>query len=114
MSFPAQVKYIVLTLLFVVATVNSTRTTMDILKSSKRLENLKGEVNSLEEKRAYLNSTLEYKRTDEFVEERARNALNLIKPGEKVYVHPKVLGKSIERQDTQTQEKEKPPVQLWF
>ena len=114
MSVPAHLKYIVLTILFLIATVNSTRTTMDILKSSKRLENLKGEVSTLEEKRAYLETTLQYKKTDEFVEEQARNALNLVKPGERVYVYPNVLGTNSERVGSQTADKEKTAFQLWY
>jgi len=38
-----------------------------------------------EEKREYKNKVA-YKQTDEYIEEKARNDLNLIKPGEKVYV----------------------------
>lgn len=33
-----------------------------------------------------LNADIEYKKTDAYVEEKARNDLNMIKPGERVYV----------------------------
>lgn len=33
-----------------------------------------------------LNADIEYKKTDAYIEEKARNDLNMIKPGEQVYV----------------------------
>jgi cell division protein FtsB len=114
MSIPAQFKYLIFTILFTVATVNFVRTTMNVLQSSKRLENLKEEVVSLEEKRAYLEQTIDYKKTDEYAEERARNALNLIKPGEKLYVSSTVLGKASERVKEELENKEKSNIQLWY
>lgn len=33
-----------------------------------------------------LNTDIEYKKTDAYIEEKARNDLNMIKPGEQVYV----------------------------
>lgn len=33
-----------------------------------------------------LNADIEYKKTDAYIEEKARNDLNMIKPGERVYV----------------------------
>ena len=114
MSFPAYVKYIALTVLFIVAAVNFARTTMDILQSSQRLDNLRDDVVSLEEKRAYLEETLKYKKTEEYIEERARNALNLIKPGERVFVTPEVLAGSAEGTEVIPQNMEKSNVQLWL
>ena len=86
MRLPAHLKYIVISILFVLAAINFTRTTLDILKSSKRLDDIRSEVSDLEEKKTKLEDDIEYKKSDEYVEERARNDLNLIKPGEKVYV----------------------------
>jgi cell division protein FtsB len=86
MRLPAHLKYIVISILFILAAVNFTRTTLDILKSSRRLDDIRSEVNELEEKKAQLDGDIEYKKSDEYIEERARNDLNLIKPGEKVYV----------------------------
>lgn len=85
---PAQSKYIILTALFILASVNFTRTALEILENSKRLDNLGQEVEELEaEKKDYTNRVA-YKKTDEYIEEKARNDLSMIKPGEKVYVVP--------------------------
>jgi cell division protein FtsB len=114
MSIPAQLKYIVFTLLFTIATVNLVRTTLNILHSSQRLEDLKTEVSKLETKRSKMEDIIEYKKTDEFIEERARNALNLIKPGEKVFVMPVVLAASSEKTVSTVVEKEKSNFELWL
>jgi cell division protein FtsB len=114
MSIPAQIKYIVFTLLFIVATVNFARTTLNILHSSKRLDDLKAEVTTLEDKKTELQKTIEYKSTQEFIEERARNALNLIKPGEKVFVMPAVLAASSDKVSGISTEKEMSNFQKWI
>jgi cell division protein DivIC len=86
MRVTAQLKYILLSVLFIIASVNITRTTLEILKSSQRLESLKNEVSELEKDKAVLENNIAYKKTEEYVEEKARNDLNMIKPGEKIYV----------------------------
>jgi cell division protein FtsB len=86
MRLPAHLKYIVISILFVLAAINFTRTTLEILKSSKRLDDIKSEVSVLEEKKGNLEESIEYKKSDDYIEERARDDLNLIRPGEKVYV----------------------------
>jgi cell division protein FtsB len=86
MRIPAHIKYVVISILFILAAINFTRTTLEILKSSKRLDDLKVEVTQLEEHKNSLEDDIQYKNSDEYVEERARNDLNLVKPGEKVYV----------------------------
>jgi cell division protein FtsB len=92
MSVPARTKYIFLTILFVLAAINFTRTAMEIIDNSKRLEDLSQEVNQMEGQKNDLQSSVEYKKTDDYVEEKARDDLNMVKPGEKVYVIPKELG----------------------
>ena len=88
MSKLARAKYIGLTLVFLLLTLNFARNTSDVLKNSGRLENLKKRVQTLEEKRNTLKSDIRYGKTDEFVEEKARNELGLLKPGEKLYLMP--------------------------
>lgn len=86
MSVPANLKYILLSLLFALATINFTRTTLDILKSSQRLEDVNKELTVLGAKKTDLERSINYAKTDEFVEEKARNELNMVKPNEKVFV----------------------------
>jgi len=92
MSIPAYLKYIGLTALFLLATVNFTRTTLDVLENSQRLDEVKEEVTVLEGEKVTLEKELDYKKSVEFVEREARNKLGLVKPGEQVFVSPEVLG----------------------
>ena len=97
MSIPAYLKYIGLTLLFVVAAVNFTRTTLSVIQSSKRLEELRGEVSDLEKQKGGLEGELEYKKTDGFIEREAREKLGFVKPGEELFVVKNVLGELTHR-----------------
>jgi TusA-related sulfurtransferase len=56
------------------------------LQSKNRLDEINGEVAALDKEKQEIEKEIEYKKTDDYVEEKARNELNLIKPGEKVYV----------------------------
>ena len=124
MFIPAHVKYIVLSLLFTIATVNFARTTLSIVESSKRLDALKNEVSELEETKVALERELDFKSTDSFIEEEARNKLNLIKPGEEVFVMPvdkssqtvtsQVLSATTEVDSAGTQSNFKKWVELFF
>lgn len=91
MSMPAHTKYILLSILFILASVNFTRTALEIIENSKRLDELSQEVQGLEDQKVALEESVSYKKTDEYVEEKARNDLSLIRPGEKVYVIPKEI-----------------------
>jgi cell division protein FtsB len=86
MFVSAKLKYVILTVLFFVAAINLTRTTLEIFKSSKRLEDLGGEVSELQREKQELEESIGYQGTDAYVEERARNDLNLIKPGDHIFV----------------------------
>jgi cell division protein FtsB len=79
-------KYIALSVLLVIAAINFTRTTLEIIKSSKRLDNIKDEISLLEQEKADLEKSIEYKKSDDFIEKTARNELNMAKSGESVYV----------------------------
>lgn len=90
MLIPVQFKYVALIVLFALASVNFTKTALEIVNNSKRLDSLHYEVSSLKQEKADLDSIVAYKQTDQYVEEKARNDLNMIKPGEKVYVLEKI------------------------
>ena len=61
-----------------------------MLRSGRRLDDLRVEVELLEEEKRALVDEIEYKKTDEFVEEQARNNLSLIKPDEEVFIIPEI------------------------
>lgn len=79
-------KFFLLSILLILAGISFTRTVLEILKSSKRLDATKEEITALEQRKDNLEETIEYKKTDDFIEKTAREELNLVKPGEEVYV----------------------------
>ena len=78
--------HLVLAILFISISINLTKTTISTLKNINRLKELDLEVSDLEGEKLNIGSAIEYKKTNEFVEDFARNELNLIKPGEDVFV----------------------------
>lgn len=56
------------------------------MKSNKRFEDLNSEVIRLEGEKVRLEGDLEYQVSEAFIEREAREKLNLIKPGEKIFV----------------------------
>ncbi|MFH1899346.1 MAG: septum formation initiator family protein [Patescibacteria group bacterium] len=86
MSKLKQFKYILLTALFFALSVGFIRSTFNILKSKERLDDVQKEVAEMGKQVRDLNVDIEYKKTDAYIEEKARNDLNMIRPGEQVYV----------------------------
>ncbi len=86
MGFVPRKKHLLLSALLILASINLVRTTMGILKSSKRLEDAQNEVSLLEQEKVALQKSNEYKKSEEFIEKTAREDLNMVKPGESVYV----------------------------
>lgn len=79
-------KYVIGIIFFLVLTIFSVKSSFDVLKSKERLDKLDSEVAVLEENKKKIEEEIEFKKTDDYIEEKARNELNLIKPGERVYV----------------------------
>ena len=79
-------KYILGIVFFLVLSASTIRSSFSVLKSKERLDSLNSEVAKLEEDMKKIEAEIEFKKSDEYIEEKARNDLNLIKPGEKVYV----------------------------
>lgn len=82
----ARIKNIVLALLFIVSSYNFFRTASEIIKSSQKVDDLKQEVDYLSKQKEKLAQEAAYKQTDEYVEEMARNNLNMVKEGEDLFV----------------------------
>lgn len=102
--------------MFAIASVNLSRTALDILQNTKRLDAVRADVALLEGKKATLSADIDHKKSDDFIEERARNALNMIKPNEKVFVVDKsVLAVSDTREAIIPQsQQEKTASQMWL
>ncbi len=77
---------ILISVVLVVISANFIKSTLEVLTNRKRLEEAERREQELVQERDVLKRQIEYKRTQEYIEESARNELNLIKPGEKVYV----------------------------
>lgn len=77
---------ILMSVVLVVISANFVKSTLEVLTNRKRLEEAEKREQKLVQERDVLKRQIEYKRTLEYIEESARNELNLIKPGEKVYV----------------------------
>ena len=66
--------------------------TFKIVQGGKRLIDTKKELTALKQEKERLEAEAEYRRSPEFVEKEARNKLNMVKPGEEVYLKPKIMG----------------------
>ena len=88
MQVPAHIKYIIIATLLIGASTSMISTTHKIMQSSKRLEESKEAVLSLKQEKADLEEEIEYKKTQGFIEKIAREKLNMILPGEEVYIYP--------------------------
>lgn len=56
------------------------------MQSKKRVEIIKSEVFELEKKKMELSQDLTFQKTPAFIEQEARNKLNMVKPNEEVFV----------------------------
>ena len=81
-----ETRYIIGAVILLIISVVFIKSSFDVLKSKERLDEINSELSLLNEEKEKIEKEIEYKQTDEYVEEKARNELNLIKPGEKVYV----------------------------
>lgn len=86
MSKTSVIKFILGTILFTLLSVSFVKSSFDVLEGRDRLYEVREDVEELEKQKEQIKEGIEYKKSDEYVEEKARNELNLIKPGEKVYV----------------------------
>lgn len=80
MSKLNSVKFILLTALFFVASIGFIRSSFSVLKSKGRLDEVQRQVADLQKQKEQLERDVSYKQTNEYVEEKARDDLNLIKP----------------------------------
>ncbi len=92
MSRSTKFKYILgIAFLFIVS-ISLIKSSFQVFKSKGRLDEVNQELSKLEDEKRKLEAEIEYKQTQEYIEEKARNDLNLIRPGEKIYV---VVGNDI-------------------
>ena len=112
---------ILISLVLLVISANFIKSTVDVLSSRKRLEDAIEKEKDLVVERDMLKKSIEYKKSGEYIEESARNELNMIKPGEKVFVMEKsvpapgeVAAASKTRELTPAGDREDPNWYLWY
>ncbi len=111
-------KYILGIIFFLILSATTIKSSFSVLKSKERLDSLNGEVARLEEEMKKIESEIEFKKSNEYIEEKARNDLNLIKPGERVYIvkgGDDRLGSVLSDTDQKVEsEEEKPNWYSWY
>lgn len=66
--------------------------TFKVVQRSRRLIEAKQELTALQQQKSDLEKEAAYRKSPQFIEEEARNKLNMVKPGEEIYLRPKILG----------------------
>jgi len=99
----------IIILLGMVFIVKLTGDFLRLIKASQRIKLMEEKVLKLEEKKKELSEKYQYYQTPEFIEEEARNKLNMAKPGETIVILPPNLGEVLSRPKTQVE----PPIPNW-
>lgn len=87
-----KLKYLFLSFVLIGMSISSIFSAYEVIKRGSRLTKARKELESLKLEKDRLLKRLEYVKSEEFIEEEARNKLNMIKPGEEVYLRPKIMG----------------------
>lgn len=86
------VRNLAISVVLLILSVSFVTTTLRVVQKGARLVEAKKELEALQQQKAALEKEAEYRKSSQFIEEEARNKLNMTKPGEEVYLKPKVLG----------------------
>jgi len=81
-----RIRNLAISVVLLILSIGLIRSSFEVFKGVGRMSDLEKEVTGLQNKEKKLKESIEYKKTAEYIEEKARNDLNLIKPGESVYV----------------------------
>jgi cell division protein FtsB len=81
-----RVRNLTISVFLLILSIGLIRSSFEVFKGTGRMRDLENEVAGLQNKKKELEESIEYKKTEEYIEEKARNDLNLIKPGENIYV----------------------------
>jgi len=102
---------ILLIFLIVITVLSGVRLTNEVIRRQKintEINNLQGQINTLEDEQRSLSALINYLNTDSYIEEQARKKLNLSRPGESIIV----VGDE-QASDTVKQTGNKSPIILW-
>jgi len=81
-------KYIIFTLLLLLATYSLYRTYQDVRGKAVKIDDLANNVNKVEEENSKLREDIAVSKTREFIEKEAIEKLGLVKPNQKIIVIP--------------------------
>ena len=85
-------KSLALSVILLVISASFVTGTLKVVQRGRRLVEAKKDLAALQQEEERLEKEAEYRQSLEFVEKEARNKLNMAKPGEEVYLKPKILG----------------------
>jgi len=86
------VKSLVISAILLILSVSFVVATVKVMQRGVRLVEAKKELEALQQQEIALEKEAEYRKSPQFVEEEARNKLNMVKPGEEIYLRPKIMG----------------------
>lgn len=100
---------ILISVILLILSVSFISSTFRVVRRGSRLIEAKKELESLQKQKIALEKKSAYRSSPEFVEEEARNKLNMVKPGEEVYLKPKIVGDDLLGSQAERPSKEKSP-----
>lgn len=93
--------------------VNLTRDILRLLKAGERIKVAENKLEQVEEERNLLLEKKEYYASEEFIEETARDKLNMARPGETIVILPPNLAEVVGRKEKEPV-RELPNWQKWW
>ncbi len=104
---------IIVILIGILLIIKLSRDILRLLKSGEQVKLAQDQVQLLEEEKQVLLEKYQYYQSDEFIEEEARNKLNMARPGETIVILPPNVGELVGRTNSQP-EPEIPNWQKWY
>jgi len=94
--------------------VNLSRDIIRLVESLNQVKRVEEQTREIETKRQALLNKKDYYQTEEFIEEEARNKLNMTKPGETIVILPENLKAALGQEETSQQNEESPNWKQWW
>lgn len=93
-------KFLLVSIVLLTASFSFVRNTRNTIQNNKRFEEMREEVSRLNREKAELQEDLAFQESDEFIEQEARNRLNMVKPNEELFVLGDNSSLEINEEDT--------------
>jgi cell division protein FtsB len=89
---PKLTRNTVLSVVLLILAASSITVTLQVAHRGRRLVEARTELAALRQEKERLDAEVLYRQSADFVEQEARNKLNMVRPGEEVYLKPKISG----------------------